>query len=82
MPCPIALISLVDGERQWFKAHVGLSKRQTPRAWAFCGHAIRTPELMEVPDARTYLRFASNPMVIGKPFIRFYAGQPLTVDGS
>lgn len=79
--CPIALISLVDGDRQWFKAHVGVSERQTPRAWSFCSRAIHTPDLMEVRDAQADLRFAGNPLVVGAPFIRFYAGQPLTVDG-
>ena len=79
--CPIALISLVDGDRQWFKARLGLNERQTPRDWSFCNHAIRTPELMEVPDATADLRFANNPLVLGSPHVRFYAGQPLDVEG-
>lgn len=58
--CPIALISLVDGERQWFKARVGLKEWQTPRDGSFCNHAIRTAELMEVCDATADLRFAKN----------------------
>ena len=79
--CPIALISLVDGERQWFKARVGLQEWQTPRDWSFCNHAIRSPEILEVRDATSDLRFAHNPLVLGSPHIRFYAGQPLAVDG-
>jgi signal transduction histidine kinase/ActR/RegA family two-component response regulator len=79
--CPIALISLVDGERQWFKARLGLDVTQTPREWAFCSDAILTPDLMEVRDASADLRFATNPLVVGRLNIRFYAGQPLTVDG-
>lgn len=79
--CPIALVSLVDGERQWFKARRGIDDKQTPRAWSFCSHAIREPELMEVRDAASDPRFISNPLVTGSPGIRFYAGQPLTVDG-
>ena len=78
--CPIALISLVDGGRQWFKARVGLNAMHTPREWTFCGHAIDTPNLMEVRDATADLRFAADPLVVGNPGIRFYAGQPLTVD--
>lgn len=79
--CPIALLSLVDGERQWFKARVGLEETQAPRDLSFCSEAIRTPGLMEVRDAAADLRFATNPLVAGRPNIRFYAGQPLTVDG-
>ena len=79
--CPIALLSLVDGDRQWFKARVGLEETQTPRELSFCSEAIRTPDLMEVRDATIDLRFASNALVVGSPSIRFYAGQPLTVDG-
>jgi len=69
--CPIALISLVDGDRQWFKSRVGLDRQQTPRAWSFCSHAIRTPNLMEGPDAAADLRFASNPLVLGDPASAF-----------
>ena len=75
---PIALISLVDGERQWFKARTGLKMLETPRSQSFCAHAILAPdELLEVPDATADPRFADNPLVTGAPHLRFYAGVPL-----
>ncbi len=79
---PVALISLVDENRQWFKAKVGLAPSETPRAISFCTHAIRGPDVMVVQDASADARFAENPLVTGDPNIRFYAGAPLkTADG-
>ena len=75
---PVSLISLLDADRQWFKAKVGLPEAvQTPRDFAFCAHAVLGTELLEVADATQDPRFSDNPLVLGDPDIRFYAGAPL-----
>lgn len=74
---PIVLFSLVEHDRQWFKAKVGIQACSTGRDVSFCAHAILQPDLLIIPDATVDERFADNPLVTGAPHIRFYAGAPL-----
>jgi GAF domain-containing protein len=74
--CKIALVSLVDKDRQWFKAKVGLEAAQTPREVAFCAHAVAANDALVVPDATADERFAGNPLVTGAPGVRFTRACP------
>ena len=77
---PTALVTFVDEDRQWFKARVGFGPRETPRDVSFCAHAILQPGPLVVTDALDDERFHDNPLVLEAPYIRFYAGFPLTSD--
>lgn len=74
---PISTLTLIDSKREWFKSCEGLSKREGDRAISFCGHALLSNDIFVIPDTAKDKRFADNPMVVDKPFIRFYAGVPI-----
>ncbi len=78
---PIALVSLVDADRQWFKSERGLGLRETSRSESFCAHTLPTSQTLVVPDAANDSRFRDNPLVVGGPRIRFYAGAPILERG-
>lgn len=74
---PIVLLSLVDTNRQWFKSRVGMALQETTREVSFCAHAILEPNILIVEDAKCSAMFRDNPLVVGEPYIRFYAGAQL-----
>lgn len=80
---PISTLTLIDANREWFKSCQGLPKTEGDRAISFCGHALVEREILVIPDTKKDERFSDNPMVIGAPYIRFYAGVPImTADNS
>ncbi|HEY4372836.1 MAG TPA: GAF domain-containing protein [Burkholderiales bacterium] len=80
--CPIALVTLIDEHRQWFKSRQGIEGSETPREYAFCATTIQRPVPLIVLDATQDERFQANPYVTGEPGVRFYAGAPVIVDNA
>jgi PAS domain S-box-containing protein len=78
---PISLVCLLDEHRQWFKARFGVDAEETPRAWAFCDHVVASRARLVVTDTFADPRFVDNPLVVGEPHVRAYAGVPLVLDG-
>jgi len=78
---PIAAVSILGPADQWFRGCEGLASQGTARAISFCGHAIHEPQLFEVQDATLDSRFADNPLVVGEPYVRYYAGCPIRIPG-
>ena len=78
---PISLVSLIDKDRQWFKSERGLGARETPRSQSFCANTLVDAQTLIVEDAQTDPRFKDNPLVLGDPKIRFYAGAPIVDTG-
>jgi GAF domain-containing protein len=78
---PMAAVTVLDGDRQWFAAKKGLSVSTTSRTASFCGHAIHEEATLCIQDARADFRFAGNPLVVRSPSIRFYVGAPIVVEG-
>ncbi len=78
---PLALVSLIDADRQWVKSGVGDYRHESSREISFCGHAILADDILVVPDAAEDPRFYDNPLVTGEPYVRFYVGRPLRVNG-
>ena len=74
---PISTLTLVDSKREWFKSVCGIDQKEGDRAISFCGHALLANEVFVIPDTTKDKRFSDNPMVTGKPYIRFYAGVPI-----
>jgi len=80
---PISILTLIDAKREWFKSCQGISKTEGDRAISFCGHALVEDQILVVPDTKKDERFADNPLVVGEPYIRFYAGVPvMSIDGA